>query len=165
MKSTSIVTILALITFACTTTTTETSTLPTDPVDAGTEADKDKDKDKDPPKPPVVEEEEEEEEETCADTSDGQSCFLCCSDQEPQGAQIFLAAEEECICAEVTCAEACATTYCAETPANPDSACIACLQQESVNQHCNQVLSERCGASQSCINFYMCTTESGCYDK
>ncbi len=88
----------------------------------------------------------------CADAGPG-SCFPCCSQHYPAGAQEFVQAIKTCVCATgSTCATAC-TTYC--NSGSMDATCTSCVQTPDIEK----CLGANC-QSNACQAYLGCA--SGC---
>ncbi|MBX3208699.1 MAG: hypothetical protein KF764_26940 [Labilithrix sp.] len=159
MKSASIAIALALLAIACSSTTTTTTTGGPDggasdagASDAATSDPTDKEK-----------EEEEEEEEGCGGEKTLPACAQCCATAHPEGAAVYNGALETCACKADNCQEECKDTLCASPPAQPDQACVTCAN--GLQSACGQDVTTACTASQDCMTFYQCITDSGCAGK
>ena len=97
------------------------------------------------------------------------ACGTCCGNGHKTGATNSLQMILACACAGTgakdagaagPCATACAATFCASTPKNPDAACNTCIQN-SLKQGgaCFDGVNAACGADKECVAYNTCLND------
>ena len=89
--------------------------------------------------------------EQCA--ADKKTCQSCCQSGHSAGFQVYLQALLTCGCKAGVCDTACKTTACASPPAQPDNACISCLQgtlSPDAGKSCAGDVTKACVADTDC---------------
>jgi hypothetical protein len=91
----------------------------------------------------------------------GDACYEACDKQNLAGANVFNDLETKamaCRCAADTCQTACAATACkagGDDEVDPDAACSACMEGETVAK-CDKTMEESCNANADCQKVAQC---------
>jgi hypothetical protein len=110
---------------------------------------------------------------TCTSMATKAACGQCCLTNHSSGAGTFTTATIACACHDTgvdggtdggagPCAEQCAATICAATPANPDNTCQTCLEAQisTAGGACADYVATQCQAVTDCVAEQTCLT--GC---
>jgi hypothetical protein len=111
--------------------------------------------------------------EACAEEGTLQACGQCCIKEHTKGYKVFEAALVACACEGTgstadggapACADECADTLCASTPAQPDATCQTCLEGSiGQGEACTDAVSTACSDEPDCLAQQECV--AGCPKK